>query len=320
MKVLVTGGAGFIGSHITDALVEKGIETIVVDNLITGSKRNINAKANFYEISILDKNLAGVFKTERPDVVIHEAAQTDVSRSLREPQYDARVNILGSINLLKNCIRYSVKKIIYASSCAIYGTPQYLPVDEKHPLNSISPYGVSKQTVEKYLYAYHEIYGLNYCALRYSNVYGPRQNPYGESGVVAIFANLMLNDIRPKIYGDGGKTRSYVYVGDIVKANILAFNANKSGIYNIGTTEETTDRCIFDIISRTCSYNKEPEYVDERPGEIKRMCLYVGKAKNELGWMPETRLEEGIAKTVEYYFQENRLLFQRLNTKIKNSS
>jgi UDP-glucose 4-epimerase len=301
MKVLITGGAGFIGSHIVDALLGQQIETVVVDNLSTGLKRNINTHAVFYQVDILAKRLSHVFRVERPDVVIHEAAQTDVSRSVREPLYDARMNILGSINVLENCIKFNVRKVVYASSCAIYGTPQYVPIDEEHPLNSISPYGVSKQTVEKYLHAYHKTHGLEYCALRYSNVYGPRQNPGGEAGVVAIFSHQMLSGQQPKIYGNGNKTRSYVYVDDIVKANLLALNSRQNGIFNLGTPTETTDKGIFDLVSRACCYGGNPRYVEERPGEIRRMCLNSNKAAKYLGWAPQTGLEEGIAETVKSF-------------------
>ncbi len=305
MKVLVTGGAGFIGSHIVDALLERGAQVVVVDNLATGFRKNVNPNAAFYQISILNKKLAHVFRAERPDIVIHEAAQTDVSCSVKDPMYDARVNILGSINVLENCIKFKVGRVIYASSCAIYGTPQFIPINEEHPLNSISPYGVSKQTVEKYLHAYHETFGLDYCALRYSNVYGPRQNPGGEAGVVAIFTKQMLSGRQPKIYGKGDKTRSYVFVQDIVRANLLALNCKQSGIFNIGTTEETTDQRIFDLVSNSCSYNSGPAYVEERPGEIRRMCLDAGKALKHLGWAPLTQLETGIDQTVKTYAAEN---------------
>lgn len=312
MKVLVTGGAGFIGSHIVDALLKNRVETIIVDNLVTGSRKNVNPDATFYQVSITEKKLSHIFRAERPEVVIHEAAQTDVSRSVRDPIYDARINILGSINLLDNCVKFNVGRVIYASSCAIYGTPQYLPINEQHPLNSISPYGVSKQTVEKYLYAYHETFGLDYCALRYSNVYGPRQNPGGEAGVVAIFTRQLLTGKQPKIFGKGDKTRSYVFVEDIVKANMLAFASKQCGVFNIGTTEETTDQRIFDLISQACSYNNGPLYVEERLGEIRRMCLDAGKAAKYLGWAPATKLEDGIAKTVKAYTEENASEIYRL--------
>lgn len=302
MKVLVTGGAGFIGSHIVDALLEEAIEVVIVDDLSTGFRRNLNPKANFYQVSILDKKkLKHIFKTEWPDAVIHEAAQTVITRSMQDPTFDARVNIIGSINLLDNCVNSGVRKVIYASSCAAYGTPQYIPLDEDHPLNPISPYGVSKQTVERYLHAYHSTYGLDYCVLRYSNVFGPRQNPGGEAGVVAIFSRQMLSGQQPKIYGNGNKTRSYVYVADVARANVLALNSELSGTFNIGSGEETTDQRIFDLISRFSSYDGSPKYEDERLGEIRRMCPDCTRALEGLGWAPTTALEEGIARTIGFY-------------------
>lgn len=301
MKVLVTGGAGFIGSHIVDALLEQGIEVVVVDNLSTGFHCNVNPNASFYPVSILDRKLKRIFRVERPDVVIHEAAQTIISHSIQDPISDARINILGSLNVLANCVKFNVSKVIYASSCAIYGSPQYIPLTEDHPLNAISPYGVSKQTVERYLFTYHNTFGLDYCALRYSNVYGPRQNCRGEAGVVAIFARQMLSGQQPKIYGNGSKTRSYIYVGDVVRANLMGLSAKKCGVFNIGTTEETSDRSIFDLVSRACSYNNSPKYIDERPGDIRRMCLNSTKAARDLNWAPEMALEEGITETIRYY-------------------
>ncbi len=301
MKVLVTGGAGFIGSHIVDALLQEGHQVAIVDNLSTGSRQNINPAAVFYPVNIVDRKLRHIFKLEQPEAVIHEAAQTVVTRSVRDPLYDARVNILGSLNLLDNCVNSHVKKIIYASSCAAYGTPRSIPIDEDHPLNAISPYGVSKQTVERYLYTYRQTYGLDYCVLRYANVFGPRQNPGGEAGVVAIFTRQMLSGQPPKIYEDGSKTRSYVYVGDIAAANLLALKCEWGGVFNIGTTQETTDQRIFDLIAGICGYSGPPKYVEERPGEIRRMCLDATRAAKVLGWTPQTSLEEGIARTVSYY-------------------
>lgn len=301
MKVLVTGGAGFIGSHIVDALLEEDNEVVIVDNLSTGFRQNVNPRATFYPVSIVDRRLKHIFKVEQPDVVIHEAAQTVVTRSVREPVYDAQVNIIGSINLLDNCVNFKVKKVVYASSCAIYGAPQYIPIDEDHPLNAISPYGVSKQTVERYLFAYNNIFGLNYCALRYSNVFGPRQNAAGEAGVIAIFTRQMLSGKQPKIYGNGDKTRSYVYVKDVVAANMLALKSESCGVFNIGTSAETSDQRIFDLVSHFCLYDGIPKYMDERPGEIRRMCLDATRASQVLGWVPATNIEEGIANTVSSY-------------------
>lgn len=301
MKILVTGGAGFIGSHIVDALLEEGNEVVIVDNLSTGYRHNLNPAATFYPISIADRKLKHIFKLEQPDYVIHEAAQTDITRSIHDPIYDARINVLGSLNLLDKCVNFNVKKVVYASSCAIYGTPRYIPIDEDHPLNAISPYGVTKQTVERYLYAYHNIFNLNYCILRYSNVFGPRQNSSGEAGVVAIFTRQMLSGQQPKIFGDGSKTRNYVYVKDIVRANLLALKSKENGIFNIGTNVETTDQNIFDLLSHICSYSGHAKYVDERRGEIKRMCLNNTRAFRILGWEPTTPLEDGIKSTVSFY-------------------
>jgi UDP-glucose 4-epimerase len=205
MKVLVTGGAGFIGSHVVDALVKRGDEVVIIDNFSTGFEKNIIPAATLYRLSICHTAIEKVFEREKPQVVIHLAAQTSVMQSIANPAYDAAVNILGSLNVISNCVRYGVQKIVYASSCALYGTPEYLPVDEKHPVKSLSPYGVSKHTVEHYLFQNHIIYGLPFITLRYANVYGPRQNPHGEGGVVATFAGKMLGGEKPTIYGLGDK-------------------------------------------------------------------------------------------------------------------
>ncbi|HDD35232.1 MAG TPA: NAD-dependent epimerase/dehydratase family protein, partial [Candidatus Desulfofervidus auxilii] len=225
MKVLLTGGAGFIGSHIADKLVEEGNEVIIVDNLSTGKKKNLNPKAKFYDVDITNVNaLEEVFSKEKPDIVNHHAAQTDVRHSMRDPNFDAMVNVLGSLNILQLCSKYRVKKIIYASTSAVYNEPLYVPMDEKHPIDPLSGYGVTKYTVELYLHVYSQNHGISYTIFRYGNVYGPRQDPYGECGVVAIFSEQMLAGIQPTIFGDGSKTRDYVYVGDIVDANIFAMN------------------------------------------------------------------------------------------------
>ena len=207
MKVLVTGGAGFIGSHVVDALVKKGDDVVIIDNFSTGFEKNVNPAATLYRLSICDTAIERIFALEKPEVVFHLAAQTSVTQSITNPVYDASVNILGSLNVISSCVSSGVHKIVYASSCALYGTPEYLPVDEKHPVKSLSPYGVSKHTGELYLFQNHVVYGLSYIALRYSNVYGPRQNPRGEGGVVAIFAGKMLSGEKPTIYGLGDKSR-----------------------------------------------------------------------------------------------------------------
>jgi UDP-glucose 4-epimerase len=302
LKILVTGGAGFIGSNLVDALVGLNHDVVVVDNLSSGLRRNLNPKARFYEVDIRDKKLPEVFEREKPDIVDHHAAQIDVRKSGEDPLADAEANILGSLNLITNCIRSGVKRVVYASTGgAIYGDPQYLPADEKHPINPISQYGVSKHTVEHYLHLYSIIHGLDYMVLRYSNVYGPRQNPYGEAGVVAIFAIQMLTGKQPTIFGPGDKTRDYAHVSDIVKANIVALDKGKNAIYNIGTGVETSDQEIFDTLAGVLGYKGKPVYAPVRKGEVYRISLDCSKARRELGWSPKLSLKEGIAQTAEYY-------------------
>ncbi|MFQ5924947.1 MAG: NAD-dependent epimerase/dehydratase family protein [Dehalococcoidia bacterium] len=305
MKVLVSGGAGFIGSHLVDSLIERGDEVVVVDNLSTGSGENVNPGARLYEVSIGDQKLEEVFERERPEVVSHHAAQIDVRRSVAEPFFDAQENILGSLNVIVNSVRFGVRKLIYASSGgAVYGESRYLPVDEEHPINPISQYGVSKHTVEHYLFLYAYQYGLSYVILRYPNVYGPRQNPYGEAGVIAIFARQMLQGERPTIFGSGDKTRDYTHVSDVVEANISAMEWGRNAIYNIGTAVETSDKEIFDLLAQALGYKGSPLYAPVREGEIQRICLNWGKAQRELRWRPKTPLKEGIEKTMECYREE----------------
>jgi UDP-glucose 4-epimerase len=306
LKILVTGGAGFIGSNLVDALVERGDEVVVIDNLSTGRRENLNPHIKFYETSIGDPGLADIFEKEKPDVVSHHAAQIDLRRSVNEPLFDAEVNILGSLNVIVNSIRSGVGKFVYASTGgAIYGEPQYLPVDENHPINPVSQYGVSKHTVEHYLHLYGLQSELNYVALRYPNVYGSRQNPFGEAGVIAIFAQQMLGGERPTIFGHGDKTRDYTHVSDIVEAKILAIERGRKLICNIGTGVETSDQDIFEGISKALGYSSSPIYASVRPGEIQRICLDWSKADQELDWRPTTTLKEGIAKTVSYFSKQH---------------
>jgi UDP-glucose 4-epimerase len=304
MRVLVTGGAGFIGSNLVDSLVQKGHEVSIIDNLSTGFMRNVNENAGLYRLSILDEMVSGVFQKEQPEIVFHLAAQTSVTKSVADPAFDAETNILGSLNIISNCVKYKVAKIIYASSSASYGTPEYLPVDEKHPINPLSAYGVSKHTIEHYLFQHHLLYGLPYTALRYANVYGPRQNPLGEGGVVAIFSGKMLRGEQPIIYGTGDKSRDYVYVDDVVRANLLAMDSKEKGIFNIGTSLETYDKTVFDLIANECRYTDSPEYRLERPGEIKRMVLSNKLAEQYLKWQPRVNFKDGITKTVAHYREE----------------
>jgi UDP-glucose 4-epimerase len=302
LKVLVTGGAGFIGSHIVDALIEMGNEVVVVDNLTNGKVENIHPKARFYKMDIRDKGLEDLFSLEKPELVSHHAAQANVRRSVEDPMLDADVNILGSIWLMELSVKYGVRKIIYSSSGgAIYGEPKYLPVDENHPIEPLSHYGVSKHTVEHYISLYGKLYGIPFTILRYPNVYGPRQDPRGEAGVVAIFSETMLRGERPTIFGDGTKTRDYVHVRDIVKANLICLERGDGGIFNLGWGEEVSDQRIFELVRDAVGVDLDPIYSSKRPGEVDRICLDARKAGEILGWKPTIRLEDGISETVEFY-------------------
>jgi UDP-glucose 4-epimerase len=301
MKVLVTGGAGFIGSHVVDALIKQGYQVVVVDNLSTGRPENVNPAAKFYQADICNPELEGIFEKEKPELVNHQAAQTVIQKSNENPVFDARQNILGSLNLTLQCLSFGVKKIVYASSAGIYGEPEYLPVDEIHPINPISYYGISKHTVEHYLHLSHLENSLSYTVLRYSNVYGPRQNPKGEAGVVAIFTRQMLHAERPTIFGKGDKTRDYVYVADVVVANLLAMEKSINGVYNIGTGVETSDQEMFDLLAGLTEYRDNPHYAPVRKGEIYRISLDSSKARKEISWQPQFLLGEGLKETVTYY-------------------
>jgi len=302
LKILVTGGAGFIGSNLVDALIERGHKVVVVDNLSSGFRRNLNPRAKFYQTDICDQRLSDIFQREKPQVINHHAAQIDVRKSGEDPIADAEANILGSLNVITNCLRFGVKRIIYASTGgAIYGNPQYLPADENHPINPISQYGVSKHTVEHYLHLYCVLHSLEYIALRYSNVYGPRQNPYGEAGVIAIFAIQMLTGKQPTIFGPGDKTRDYTHVSDVVEANIIALERGRNEIYNIGTGIETSDQEIFDTLAGVLGYKGSPIYAPVRKGEVYRICLECSKAQKGMSWSPRLSLKEGIAQTADYY-------------------
>ncbi len=302
MKILLTGGAGFIGSHVAEACLADSHEVVIVDNLITGRKENIPPAARFIEMDICDSEVEELFVKENFDVVIHHAAQIDVRASVAGPQFDARVNIIGSLNLLQGCKKSGVKKFIFASTGgAIYGEQDYYPADEEHPVRPVSPYGIGKLSVEKYLYFYHLDCGLDYVILRYGNVYGPRQNPHGEAGVVAIFANKMLEGSRPIVNGDGLQTRDYVFVGDIARANRLALAYPKCGIFNIGTGVETDVITIFRILKESLGSEAKEEHGPPPAGEQKRSVLDYCRAEKELGWKPEVAMKEGLRKTADSF-------------------
>ncbi len=302
MKILVTGGAGFIGSHIVDRFLELGHDLAVVDNLATGKREHVNAEAAFHEVDIRDAALDEVFRTERPEVVVHHAAHIDVRRSVSDPAYDAGVNVLGSLNLLECARRAGTRKVLYAGTGgALFGEAQYLPVDEAHPIDPISPYGVSKHTVEHYLFTYRVNFGLDFTVLRYPNVYGPRQDPHGEAGVVAIFALQLLEGKQPTIFGDGTKTRDYCYVGDIVQANVLALEAGTGGVYNIGRGIEVSDQGIFEAVRDAVGSSMEPAYGPPRAGEVEHIALDAACARRELGWEWQVDLSDGVGRAVAFY-------------------
>lgn len=301
MKVLITGGAGFLSSHIVDMLIKNNYEVCIIDNLTHGSKNNLNKNTKFYEVDIRDSKVKDIFMSEKPDYVIHNAAQISVPVSIDDPMNDASINILGTLNILEAAKDCGVKKIIYPASAAIFGEPEYLPIDEAHPLEMLSPYGVSKHTVEHYLKIYKQLYNIDYVALRCSNIYGPRQDSSGEGGVIAIFCEKLLNDEKPYIYGDGEQIRDFVYVKDVAEAYIKALELNISGIYNVATNTKVTVNELFKIINTELNKNIECIYAPERKGDIRSSYMAYDKIKKVMGWEPKTTINEGIRETLEYY-------------------
>jgi UDP-glucose 4-epimerase len=308
MKVLVTGGAGFIGSNVADLLISKNHNVVISDNLSSGKKENINKKAKFYKADIFDKKaVERVFVREKPQVVIHKAAQIDVRKSVADPFYDAQINILGSLNVLDACIKNKVKKIIFASSGGtIYGECGVKAPDETSFPKPISPYGIAKHSVENYIKFYSEVYGLEYTILRYGNVYGPRQDPYGEAGVIAIFSMKMLNNEDITIFGNGKQVRDYVFVKDVADANLNALTRGKNEIINIGTGKMFSLNELTKILSKTVGYNKKPSNKPKRKGELFKSFLNVVKAKKFLNWQPKTDIEMGITETVNYFRKKHK--------------
>jgi len=304
LKIIITGGAGFIGSNTVDGLIEAGYKVVVIDNLSTGKKENINNNAVFYQADIRDKGIKEIFSKEKPDMVIHNAAQISVRLSVDEPVLDADINILGSLNIIEAARINKVKKIIFASSGGtVYGEQKFFPADETHPLNPISPYGVAKLAVENYLYYYYQSFGLEYIALRYANVYGPRQDPLGEAGVVAIFSKKILEGKAPIINGDGKQTRDYVYVGDVVEANLKALNSDFVGSLNIGTGIESKVLDLFKFLKETAVTDIEKIHGPAKKGEQRRSVLSYDKAKDIIGWVPKVKLGEGLSKTYHWFRQ-----------------
>ena len=302
MKIMLTGGAGFIGSHIADLLIEEGHEVIVIDNFSTGKEANLNPSASFYHLDILDENLERIFIQEKPEVLNHHAAQVNVRESVANPIHDLEVNIRGTVRLLELSQKYGVKKVIFASSGgAIYGEQNHFPADEDHPLKPLSPYGVSKLAGEKYLYYYKQNFLLPSVSLRYANVYGPRQDPFGEAGVVAIFSQRMLTGQQTIINGSGEQTRDYVYVEDIARINVMVLKNGISGVFNVGTGKETTVNHLFQKIRSLTHSEVGNIHGEPKKGEQFRSVLSAEKAKRELGWRPLIGLDEGLKKTVNFF-------------------
>ncbi|MFP3869134.1 MAG: NAD-dependent epimerase/dehydratase family protein [Desulfobacteraceae bacterium] len=300
--IMVTGGAGFIGSHVVNVFLEQGHRVIVVDDLSTGSKANLNPEAQFYQLDIRRPEAYDLVLEARPAVICHQAAQVSVRNSVADPLYDATINILGSLNLLQAAIAAGVEKVIFASTGgAIYGEQDYFPADEQHPVRPVCPYGVAKLAVEKYLYYYRQELGLKYVALRYANVYGPRQDPYGEAGVVAIFTEKMLKDEQAVINGDGLQTRDFVYVQDVAQANLLAVDADVVGEINIGTGLETDINTLFHYLRELTGATKEEYHGPPKSGEQRRSVIDPAQARARLSWEPKTALRQGLTATVEYF-------------------
>ncbi len=302
MNILVTGGAGFIGSHIVDAYVDSNHHVVVIDNMSRGRKEFINPKAVFHSISISDPQLASIIENEKIEVINHHAAQISVSDSVKNPVKDAESNIIGTLQLLQNAVEYGVEKFIFASTGgAIYGEQDYFPAKENHPQKPTSPYGLSKLSIEGYLRFYKEQYGLKSTIFRYGNVFGPRQNPNGEAGVVAIFYNRLLKGEAPIINGDGEQTRDYIFIKDIVSANLLALNLDDSGTFNVGTGQETSVNELTRLILELAESSIAVQRSKKNSFEQRRSCLDHTKIKKFLSWSPEFSLEEGLAETFTFF-------------------
>jgi UDP-glucose 4-epimerase len=304
MRILVTGGAGFIGSHTVDALVATGShEVSVVDNLSAGKRDQINPGTRFHQADIRDAAEVGrIIGDERPEVIVHFAAQMDVRRSVADPAFDAQVNLVGFLNLMEAARQHGLRRVVFSSTGgAIYGEQDTFPADESHPCRPVSPYGVAKFSTESYLFFYKAQYGIDYAAMRYANVYGPRQDPHGEAGVVAIFCGRLLEDKPVTIFGDGKQTRDYVYVGDVVRANVAAVTASATGPINVGTGIETDVNQLYRALAAAAGSDRPPTYAPARPGEQSRSVIAATRARRELGWSPQVTIEEGLRRTYDFF-------------------
>jgi len=314
-KALVTGGAGFVGSHLVDRLIKEGYGVAVIDNLSSGRKENLkpeyfkgkNPDISFYNVDICSPKISEIFRKEKPNFVFHFAAHIEARESVRDPIFDARVNILGSLNILENCRKFKVKKIMFSSSGGeIYGAAKKIPTPENYPPCPLSPYGAGKLAVEKYLDTYYHLFNLPYVALRFGNIYGPRQNPNGEAGVIAIFTNKMLKNEQSFIHGDGKQSKDYIFIEDATEATFLGFKRKFTGIVNIGTAKETSVLDIFNKIKTLTHSEIKGKHVPLPPCSFKRGCLSIKKAKRELNWQPKYNLEKGLKKTVEWFKSKTR--------------
>lgn len=302
MKIMITGGAGFIGSQIQDAYLADGHEVIVIDNLSTGRRKNLNPKAKFYELDICDPKIPAIFDKERPQILNHHAAQIDVRKSVADPALDLEINLKGFINLLEAGRKSGLQKVILASSGGtVYGEQENFPATEAHRLQPVSPYGLNKLGSELYLYFYEKTYGINWVALRYANIYGPRQSPHGEAGVIAIFLSKMLAKQAPVINGDGRQTRDYVYVGDVVEANRIVLKSDAAGVFNIGTGVETDVNAVFRTLKKYTESPCEEIHGPSMVGETLRSSLSSDKIHSELGWNPMITIAEGMQRTTEWF-------------------
>lgn len=306
MKILVTGGAGFIASHVADAYIEAGHAVTIVDDLSSGRKENIHPKATFHRMDIRSAEIDRVFADGGFDVVSHHAAQMDVRRSVADPAFDASVNVLGGLNIFEAARKHGVRKIIFASTGgAIYGEQDYFPADENHPTRPLSPYGITKLTTEKYLFYYKQVYGIDSVVLRYANIYGPRQNPHGEAGVVAIFASRLLSGEQPLINGPGTQTRDYTYVADVARANVFALSYSGSDVFNVGTGVEHDVNFLFEHLRRAIRPSCAEEHGPAKAGEQLRSVITSEKLYRTFGWRPMVFLEEGLVLTADW-FRSNR--------------
>lgn len=302
MKVLVTGGAGFIGSHVVDRLVQEGHDVTVVDNLCTGKRKNVPRAAQFYKLDIESAKLERAFRNERPSIVIHLAAQMNVRKSVEDPLFDARVNVLGTLNVVEQAAKFGARKVIFSSSGgAIYGEQNAFPAAESHVTQPLSPYGISKLCGEQYLSYYNRLSGIQVASLRYANVYGPRQDPEGEAGVVAIFIQKLLNQEQPVIYGNGRQTRDFVYVEDVVEANLIAMGQEAQGVFNVGTGIETSINDLYSLVLELTKSDCKEMHGPAKKGEQARSVIDATKLRHELGWESKIDLREGLRRTVSYF-------------------